>query len=81
MPEVNKMVKRAKKYTLVIDCGIPYDFENISETKVMRELKKLEKKSDDSPYCDINIYHGKKDVTNGMFKKFRKMKKDGRKKW
>jgi hypothetical protein len=68
------MVKQ-KKYDLVIDCGIPYELKKLSEKKLMIELKKLGKKSKKAPYCDINIYRGKRDVSNNMFKKFHKMTK------
>ena len=62
-----------KKYNLVVDCGIPYE-EKLSKKALMKELKKLEKKRDE-PYCDINVYLGKKDVTDSVFKKYHKKKK------
>jgi len=61
-----------KKYTLVVDCGIPYE-EKLSKPKLMKELRKLSKKRDE-PYCDIWVYHGKKDVTDSVFKQYHKQK-------
>lgn len=64
---------RKKNYTLVVDCGIPYE-EKLNKTSLMRQLKKLKKKRDE-PYCDISIYRGKKDVTTSIFKKLHKKKR------
>ena len=74
-----------KKYSLVVDCGIPYEeklskkalmkeLRKLSKKALMKELKKLSKKRDE-PYCDINVYLGKKDVTDSVFKKYHKKKK------
>jgi hypothetical protein len=62
-----------KKYILVVDCGIPYE-EKLSKKAVMKELKKLSKKRDE-PYCDINVYSGKKNVTDSFFKQYHKKKR------
>jgi len=62
-----------KKYTLVVDCGIPYE-EKLGRKKLMKELKKISKKKD-VPHCDVTVYLGKKDVTNSVFRQYHKMSK------
>ena len=60
-----------KKYTVVVDCGIPYE-EKVPSKKLMAKLKSIGKQSKDAPHCDVFVYRGKKDVTDSVFKKYHK---------
>jgi hypothetical protein len=62
------MVK--KKYTLVVDFGIPYEVGNLTQDEVLSALDSLSRKARSSPQADTWVYLGKRDVTNSMFKKF-----------
>lgn len=59
-----------KKYTLVVDFGIPYE-EHLTERELMRALADLGRRAHLYPQNDVWIYDGKKDVTNKMFNKYR----------
>jgi len=67
-------VKSMRKYSLVVDCGIPYE-EKLTKKQLMKELKKLEKKAAEEPSCDVWVYKGEKDVTESVFKTYRKKKR------
>lgn len=69
---MERTLNMVKKYTLLVDCGIPYE-EKLDEKKLMKELKAIGKKQKNYPHCDISIHLGKKDVTDSMFKKYFKI--------
>lgn len=53
----------------MVDVGKPYELD-VNEKELMKELKDLEEIAEESLYCDVFIYHGEKDVTDSMFKKY-----------
>ncbi|MDO8623115.1 MAG: hypothetical protein Q7R52_02620 [archaeon] len=68
-----KCSNKKESFRLEVDYGKPYSQKVNSECELRNELLKLKdmNENDDFGYLDLEIYKGKKDVTDKMFEKLK----------
>jgi hypothetical protein len=58
------------KYTLIVDCGKPYEMEFNEIQEVLCKIIDFKKECENKPYCDIMILKNNKDITKEVFKDY-----------
>ena len=65
----------SEKYKILVDCGKPYEIEELTEQGLKKELDKLKAiaKKEESPYLDIFVYDDKGQDIIRMVERVKKM--------